>query len=355
MVDKSSQKGRDNLQQTNIENMVVSLGVSEERVRTIIDEKLQIALKDFSDEASHIAQERNEKFNEKLVGRMVEKKALEAFADPSFQILLMEAQKRVASTEREYDYDLLSELMVRRFESGSDRSERAGISKAVEVVDQISDEALLGLTIVHAVLQFAPMSGNIASGLQTLNDLYSRLLYASLPTNSDWLDHLDVLGAIRLSTMGGIKPFEECLTQKFPGYVVGGIEKESEDFKKTIADLHSVGLGDKVLVEHELAEDNVRLELVSKDQISNLMICRDGWPVCSITQDQQQVLGNVFAISNKSQIPKQRVIEEIEKYPSMKLLREWWNKLENGFRITSVGRVLAHANAQRIDNTLPPL
>jgi len=36
--------------------------------------------------------------------------ALEAFADPSFQILLVEAQKATVSTERSADYDLLSEL-----------------------------------------------------------------------------------------------------------------------------------------------------------------------------------------------------------------------------------------------------
>jgi hypothetical protein len=335
--------------------MAVVVGVSEERVRAIIDEKLQIALKDFSDEANRIAQGRNEKFSEKLIDRMVKKHALDAFADPSFQVLLVEAQKRAASSERECDYDLLAELMVRRFESGGDRLERAGVSKAVEIVDQVSDEALLGLTIVHAVLQFVPMSGGISSGLKVLNDLYGKLLYAELPVGSGWLDHLDILGAIRISALGGVKPFEECLIQKLPGYMVEGIEKGSEDFNRAIDKLQSVGLGDKVLIDHELTKDRVRLALVGEEQIRDLRVIRDGLPARSATQEQQEALRDVFALSNQKQISKQRVVEEIEKYPSMKLIREWWNKLENGLRITSIGQVLAHANAQRIDSTLPPL
>ena len=43
---------------------------------------------------------------------------LEAFSDPAFQILLAEAQKRAAATEREVDYQLLSELLVCHVQKG---------------------------------------------------------------------------------------------------------------------------------------------------------------------------------------------------------------------------------------------
>ncbi len=60
-----------------------------------------------------------------------------------FQLLLVEAQKAAASTERVADYDLLSELLIHRFEKGENRVMRAGISRAVEIVDKISDDAML--------------------------------------------------------------------------------------------------------------------------------------------------------------------------------------------------------------------
>ena len=39
----------------------------------------------------------------------------------------------------------------------------------------------------------------------------------------------------------------------------------------------------------------------------------------------------------------------------MALLKDWIEKIPNSFSITSVGKVLAHANAQRCDDKLPPL
>ncbi len=40
----------------------------------------------------------------------------------------------------------------------------------------------------------------------------------------------------------------------------------------------------------------------------------------------------------------------------LKKLRAWWNTLKDkSLKITSVGRVIAHSNAQCIDGTLPSL
>ena len=177
------QKAGDNSLQVQAETVVV--GIDEKRVREIVDEKLQISLQDFSNEANQTAMQRNGEFGKRLINRMVDEDALQAFADPAFQLLLIEAQKRAASTEREPDYDLLSELMLHRFKKGANRNVRAGISRAVEIVDQISDEALLGLTIFHATTYFLPVSGNIKQGLDVLDGLFGRLVYDVLPTDGE--------------------------------------------------------------------------------------------------------------------------------------------------------------------------
>lgn len=48
-------------------------------------------------------------------------------------------------------------------------------------------------------------------------------------------------------------------------------------------------------------------------------------------------------------------VSEWDKRNNLVLLRRWLEKIPNSFSITSVGKVLAHANAQRCDNKLPPL
>ena len=57
-----------------------------------------------------------------------------------------------------------------------------------------------------------------------------------------------------------------------------------------------------------------------------------------------------------TKMSKEDFINEIEKRSSLRKLRGWWNALNTqSIQITSVGKVLAHSNAQRIDRSLPPL
>lgn len=46
-------------------------GIDEKRVREIVDERLPIALQNFSEEAYRIAAQRNSKFSEKLIDKIV--------------------------------------------------------------------------------------------------------------------------------------------------------------------------------------------------------------------------------------------------------------------------------------------
>ena len=105
-----------------------------------------------------IANERVRELENRLIPKMeAVNDGLKAFADPSFQLLLVDAQKTAAATERSVDYDLLSELLVHRIEKGNDRHVRTGIHRAVEIVEDISNEALLGLTIIHSLNSFIPV------------------------------------------------------------------------------------------------------------------------------------------------------------------------------------------------------
>lgn len=367
MANKQIQEAGDNSQQLQASSMIVNIGIDEKRAREIYQEMNLQLRKDYSQEALNIANSRVTEFENKLLPKMeAVDGALEAFADPSFQLLLVEAQKTAASTERPADYDLLSELLIHRFQKGENRLIRAGISRAVEIVDEISDDALLGLTVFHSVNYFFPASGVIQQGLNTLNDLFGKLFYTNLPVGSEWLDHLDILDAIRVSNFGGLKKIEQYYPEMLGGYIDVGIEKNSDDYNKAIELLKNNGLPQNILIDHELNSDYVRVNLPNKDQIDSLalhqQIINNGqvsFIKIALTETQKSAIKSIYDFYNKdtnlSQQNVKKFMEEWDKQPNLKKLREWWDSISVGLQLTSVGKVLAHSNAQRCDKNLPPL
>ena len=367
MASKQIQEAGDNSQQLQANSMIVNIGIDEKRAREIYEEMNLQLKKEYTQEALDIAKSRVTEFENRLLPKMeAVDGALEAFADPSFQLLLVEAQKSAASTERPADYDLLSELLIHRFQRGDNRVTRAGISRAVEIVDKISDDALLGLTVFHSVNYFFPTNGVIQQGLVTLNDLFGKLFYNNLPVGTEWLDHLDILDAIRVSNFGGIKKIEQYYPEMLGGYVDVGIEKNSEDFQKAIELLNNNGLPQNILIEHELNTDYVRINMPNKDHIDSLSLHRQIFnngqlPIITtpLTDEQKSALISIYDMYNKDANIRQqnvkRFMEEWNKQPNLNKLREWWDSINTGLQLTSVGKVLAHSNAQRCDKNLPPL
>jgi hypothetical protein len=323
--------------------------------------------KEYSREALKLASARVEEFENRLMPKMEEVNgALEAFADPGFQLLLVEAQKAAASTERTADYDLLSELLIHRFQKGDNRVMRAGISRAVEIVDKISDDALLGLTVAHAVTAFLPASGDIIQGLDVLDNLYGKIFYGKLPEGQDWLDHLDILDAVRLGSFGALKKIQQLYSETLDGYVDIGVEKNSEEYGKAVDLLKINNLPLDILIDHALNKDFVRIGVPRRNGISALELqyrfTNNGATVIQSTPLSESQIAAINAIYdlykqdvNLKNKCVQVFIEEWDKRANLKILREWWDSIPTVFQVTSVGKVLAHSNAQRCDKSLPPL
>lgn len=367
MINSQSQKGGDGSTNIQAQQMVVQLGIDEKRAREIYQEMNLQLKREYTEEALKIANSRVAEFENRLMPKMSQVDgALEAFADPSFQILLVEAQKTAACTERPADYDLLSELLIHRFQKGANRIARAGINLAVEIVDKVSDEALLGLTVRHAVGSFFPTSGDIDEGLDVLNDLFGKVLYGNLPSANEWLDHLDILNAVRLSPFSGLKKIEQYYPEQLSGYVDVGIEKNSESHSKAIEILKSNKLPVNILVEHALNDKFVRLSVPHVSRINEILLLVPAFIDGKFTHipqtlsnEQTQALNSIYELYSKDNNIRQKNINsfmnEWNKRSNLKTLREWWDSISTNFTITSVGKVLAHSNAQRCDNSLPPL
>ncbi|PTX08731.1 hypothetical protein C8P65_101399 [Capnocytophaga leadbetteri] len=361
MGSKQVQEAGDNSQQLQANNMIVNLGIDEKRAREICQEMILQLKNKYTEEALKVAESRVSEFEDKLLPKMKAiDGALEAFADPSFQLLLVEAQKTAASTERPADYDLLSELLVHRFQNGTDRNTRAGITRAVKIVDEISDEALLGLTVFHAVTCIEPVTGVIEEGLDILNDLFGKLIYATLPNGNKWLDHLDILSTIRVINLVRLPKMEDHYSEQFAGYMDVGIKKYSQEFYRAIELLNSNNLPN-ILIEHELNTDYVRLCVLNKNDIdpTKLTHLSSNNTVISLTDIQKNAIRSIYDLYKQDAAIRQenvnKFMKEWNKRTNLKILREWWNNIEYLMQLTSVGKVLAHANAQRCDKRLPPL
>ncbi len=367
--DRKKQRAGNNSQQlqANSINITNISGIDEKRAREIFDEMYAVARRDFTQDAYNCANQRVSKFEESLMSKIVQLDgALEKFADPSFQFLLTEAHRTAASTEREADYDLLSELLVHRIEKGEQRKTRVGIERAVEIVDQIDDDALCALTVAHAVAKLLPIATEITEGLDILQNIFDKLVYMTLPQGREWLEHLEILNVIRVSTFGGLKKLEQFYTERLAGYVCVGIKKGSENYNTAIEILNNLMIPHVFLTEHELLNDYVRVPVVTFESLETARYTLseniDGVSVnreINLSDEQKQGLKNIIGLYDNSEEIKQQVnaafVSEWEKRNSLKCLSDWWDAIPLSFDITAIGTVLAHANAQRCSSDIPAL
>ena len=368
MFEKQRQEAGDNSQQIQATTVILNSGIDEKRAREIIDEKLYEVINGYSKEAHGVAENRIHLFANELIPKLIKASLLDELKDPSIQILLSEAQKTAASTERTVDYELLSELLIHRVKRGNDRNVRAGVSRAVEIVDEISDDGLLGLTVAHSVSRFIPLTGNIEEGIKILANLFNQVIYNILPLGDLWLEHLDILNAIRRNQFGRLKKVDEIYTEAFPGYVDVGIDKATEDYKKALELVKDSKLPEDILCDHELRPGYVRIRIVNIDQLdlvtvnSIQQVNNQKLPFAvklPLSENQKQTLKDIYSLySKESNLRDENIVQFFklwDTHESLKKLRNWWDSIPESFTITAVGRVLAHANAQRCDSTIPAL
>ena len=367
--DKQNQKAGDNSQLVQVGAINIINGVSEEKVRQIFKESFEIACKEYTMDAQFLANERVQHFEESLVPKLmtIEEK-LNVFADPSFQLLLKQAQISAAASERNADYDMLSELLVCRIEKGQSRKTRAGISRAVEIIYEIDDDALCALTVSYAVRTLTPSHGLCREGVEALANLFEKLMYMELPSGRDWIEHLDILDTVRINSIGSFNKLEEYCPIRLEGYSNAGIEVGSENHKKALELLSSINISPSILVTNELYPNYIKLPVVSKKYIrDNYKISRsvtnnDGSTTVSCTEISEKeiaVFDSIWELYTKDEVANQKSVaafmEMWNSYPSLQKLRIWWNALPCSFDITHVGRVLANTNARRCDKTIPEL
>lgn len=341
MKSKQTQKAGDNAQQLQANNMIINLGIDERRAREIYQEMNLQSKQEFTKEALEIASKRVTEFENILLPKMETiEGAFDFFADPGFQLLLAEAQKAAASTEKEMDYEMLTELLINRTKIGDERYDKAAINRAVKIIDEVSDEALLGLTLVN-LMDYIMTDANTAElQLDTLDSLCKNIIGNNkLPEGMEWIDHLEMLYAIRVNRMMLSNWNKNSLIDKFNYFIEVGINKSSDEYSEALEMLENADIPSTLLTDSEFSD-----EYVIMNPYSINMILAD--------TNKEDVIKSVYQLYDKNESSKKKnankFLELFQNYSTLNKLIEWRKQITYSFGLTRVGFVITNANLRRI-------
>ena len=345
---RQSQSAGDNSTQVLASGDVI-VGVTEDRAREIAESAARDILDKYADEGVRTIQDRITKLDDRIIASLIREGRLEVFADPGFQRSYKRAQEGAAVSDRENDYDLLAGLLVDRAARGETRTIRAGIERSIEIVDQIDDEALRGLTVFQAVQQYRPLGQRLNDGLDTMEALFADLVDGPLPLGTEWLDHLDILDAIRINQVSGLKPFRDYYPQRMIGYLASG--QPADGFEWPFVIEGQPFMMPALVTEHELRPGHVRFAVADEGTLTKM-----GLPqplVSELVQQAKTTMG--FGDVDASLVDP--FLEQLRGRPMLAQIETWWTQIPQAAQVTAVGRVLARANALRLDvrNVLPPI
>ncbi len=362
--DKQIQKAGDNAQQMQAGTMVVNNyfeGITEQRAREIASEQIEYALRIQAAEALERATERINHFMDRLFPRLKTiENTLQSFAEPAFLFQLRDAQKAAAGTEQKDDYDLLTELLVCHIQKGKDRKNSAAIHRALNIICEIDNDALCGLTVIHAFFHYFPLAETCEKCLTILDQMFNKLMYQDLPTEKGWMDSLDILGAVRISILGFMKSriLVDYYSKMLNGIVCAGIKKDSSDYNRAIKILDDYGIEESFFIQNDLLDGYCRLPVSNDDSLDHLLVGTDKIPV-HLTPEQKQAIKQIMRMYDNNLSLEKEVKEQFVKkwdcFDSLCKFRQWWENDSSAFEITSVGRVLAQVNAKRCDPNIPDL
>lgn len=354
------QKAGDSSNQVQAQTVIQNIGISEERVHCIVSDECDRTIESCMQESKLLVEQRLSSFKDELYrvfgGQL---RLFDSLREPSCVATLGAATNAAARTNSASNYQMLAELLAKRFESPSDLHVATGVTKAIEIVEFLTDEELAGLTTLYAARAFTPASGNIKTGIESLAGLFDALPSDHLPNGQDWIDDLDILGAVRFSSIASLVPYNELQFSQLEGYTVCGVKTGSDEEAEALDKLSGAGLCTELLVDHELNPGYKRLPLRYIDTFENLTLYSPSDPSApseNLNDGQIEAFRYICNLSqdnSRDEVIKENLKKEMLRHPSLATLIDWWDSIQLAPRLTSVGRCLANANARRLKPELP--
>lgn len=354
-LSSQTQKAGDNSNLVQSNNAIINnyYGVTESRAIEILKELSADTYAKYTREAYATIDERLKKFREEILKHFVQyDNVLKAFSDPEFQILLKKAQLHAATTERENDYTLLAKLLMQHIQNGEDRLKRSTISYAVEIVDSIDNSALLALTVFYLIAYLRPSGLFSHDGLTLLSQSMNKLPIEKLPAGSDWIDHLELLKAIRIIPLWTPRKLSQYYPECVTGYVSIGIKAGSPQHEQARKILEDAQLSDNFLCPNEFLPGYVRIPISSLSLIKDLALNS-----VLLTKSHQQALRRIIGLYDTDPVKQQIIIKRFmtkwDSFPVLKQIHTWWDSIPRAFDATPVGILLANLNSRNFEPKIP--
>lgn len=286
---------------------------------SVYEGMFNIQRQSFTDIAIGQAESRINEFKSYLIPQLEKIQGIvEHLVDPKFNFLIGDAQKSIAQDGSKENLKRLSDLLILHIEKGQDKIIDSGIHKALQIIPELDTKSLRGLTVLTALNDVTPNSGNISEGLDVLNDLYGHLISEELPQGYSWLDHLDILGAIRVSSLD-IRDFKEYICEKLKNYSQIGIKIDSDNHKRALEIMHANNIPDNVLIPNECLSGYVRLKISS---IRSVQTQYQG--ICSDILNLYEINKTLQSNANS------KLVELWDSRDNLKKIHEWWGQIPKG-------------------------
>lgn len=364
-TNKQTQSAGDNstqMQAVVINNTYVQ-GITPEQAHEIMRNIFEGERKRWTEEASRIVEERVGNLENKIMPKfMAYDQTLEFFSDPAFQIALGKAQVSAAASNRESDYELLSDLLLHRVEHRNDLKIVPGINRAIEIAWEVPEDALAGLSIVYVVSRLIPDTFDMQMGLSVLNDICGKIMNGhELPEGEGWIEEMGVLYAIRIVDVQSFKKIKIFLSEHLAKYLDSGVKEGSEELTRTVREFGQCELPSNTLIPHPLRQGFIKLN-VDRDLDKMRIIYKFSSGAKLETKynsKQIEVLKRAIPIfqkdESKNPVVQDAFMKEWNKYPNLKIVGEWWDRLPLYFAITPIGVALANAYSHGKAPNIPSL
>ena len=247
--------------------------------------------------------------------------------------------------------------------SGCGEAASFGAEPYTNFLDATTDEELTGLTVYLAVNQYMPVASSISEGLEALDNVFGSLIIGELPRDGDWIDELDVHGALRMDSLSSLRSIVDCYFEALSGYTACGVKEGSNQEQEALAILAEVGLPAGLFVEHELNPGYKRLNLTFTDDFGDIRLIRrqaEGGrnEFCVLSNEQLDACARAADLCKSDEcnaVIKENVEKAIRRYPSISKICDWRKAIPGAPKNTDIGKWIADANARRLNPKLPEL
>lgn len=262
----------------------------------------------------------------------------------------MNAESRTEPAQKSQETTAAISEELCKLDNGN-RIKRSILHHAAEIVHEIDKSALFSLTIFY-MLSLRPTALNSLDGLMRLSQIMEKLSEENLPENPLWLEHLDLLKAVRILPWQRPCKLSQYYPSCVPGYTSVGIKVGSPQHEQAKKILQDVQLPDTLLLMNEFLTDYVRLPIADFSLLNQYEY--NGTP---LTEKHQQAFQTIIGLYDTDPGQQKTVNEHFmtafDLFPALKKIHIWCDSIPYSFNITSVGLLLVNLNARRFEPTIP--